>query len=120
MINEKITLRTKPLFEFEFSSEGFQVTDDSKDNTNRFYEYLMIKDIKCKLKSINWFSTLLNWLGFLHLALGDTELKYDGYQIRFNYGKEEVIILTENCEFKTVMEISEKIKSNISNQKTQY
>lgn len=37
----------------------------------------------------------------------------DGYQIKFKYGNKMVIILTENCEFKTVIEISEKIKSHI-------
>ncbi len=39
---------------------------------------------------------------------------YERQQTRFKYGKEKVIILTENCEFKTVIQISEKIKSNIS------
>jgi len=112
MISEKIILITKPLFQFEFLEKGFQVTDDSKDNTNRFYEYKMVKDVKYKSKSINWFSTLLNCLGFIHVALGDVNLHYDGYQIRFEYGKEKVVVLTENCEFKTVMQISEKIKNH--------
>lgn len=32
MISKKITLRTIPLFEFEFKKEGFQVTNEFKDN----------------------------------------------------------------------------------------
>lgn len=115
MISKKITLQTEPLLQFDFLEEGFQVIDDSKDNNNRFYLFEDIKDIDIKKKSSNWFITILNFIFFG----GPKYHYYEKQQITFKYGKEEVIILIENCEFKTVMEISEKIKSNISNLNTQ-
>lgn len=116
MISERITLQTNPLFEFVFSQEGFQVTDNSKDNNNRFYRFEYIKNVESLANSSNWVITILNFIFFG----GPKYHFYDRQQIKFKYGKEEVTLLTENCDFKTVKQISEKIKSHISNLNTQY
>lgn len=122
MISEKIILRTNPLFAFEFLEEGFHVTDESKDNTNRFYEYKIIKDVEHKSKSINWFGSIINYFALVLGFSGDTDIQIDGYQIRFKYDNENVIILTEHCEYKTVIEISERInnKTALKSTRTNY
>lgn len=80
---------------------------------SRFFKYNLIKEVTHQSKSIKWFATLLNYFGLVISFSHKTDFQMDGYQIKFKYGKEMVIILTENCEFKTVIEISEKIKSHI-------
>lgn len=111
MIAERITLRTSPLFEFEFFEKGFQIKDDSKENTNRFYSFEHINKIEAKSKSTNFFITAINFI----LFGGPKYHYYDRQQLKFKYDKDEVVIFVESCDFETVLQISEKIKSYISN-----
>jgi len=114
VVSEKIILRAKPLFEFDFSQEGFGVIDNSKDNNNRFYRFENIRNIESLTTSSNWFITIVNFVFFG----GPKYHYYERQQIKFKYMEEKIVILTENCEFKNVVEISKKIKSNISNLNT--
>ncbi|MEZ4880915.1 MAG: hypothetical protein R2775_00845 [Flavobacteriaceae bacterium] len=116
MIAEKIILRTHPLFEIEFRKDGFNVVDNSKFNTNRFYHFDLISEIEAKIKSTNFFITAINFI----LFAGPKYHYYDRQQLKFKYEKEEVVIFIESCDFETLLQISEKIKSRISNLNTQY
>ena len=101
MTSEKITLRTNPLFEFEFLENGFEVTDDSKDNTNRFYHFEHVNNVEAKTKSSNLLITIINFIFFG----GPKYHYYERQKINFKYGKEEVVILIENSKFKTLIKI---------------
>ncbi|HBL79568.1 hypothetical protein [Aequorivita vladivostokensis] len=116
MIAERITLRTNPLFEFEFLEKGFQIKDDSKENTNRFYSFELINKVEAKTKSTNFFITAINFI----LFSGPKYHYYDRQQLKFKYEKDEVVIFVECCDFETVLQISEKIKSYISNLNSHY
>ena len=112
---KKIVLRKEPLLEFSFLINGFQFTDDSEDNTSSFFEYHKISKLETREKSTNWWLTIINFTLEILFQVGDTEINEDKRQIRFKYKGQLIVLLLNNCDFKTILEIKEFLSKKLQN-----
>ncbi len=105
-------LRTEPLLQFQFLENGFQFTDDSESNTSQFFEYRNISKLDAREKSTNWWLTIVDFfVGILFQAGG--EIQKEGRQIRFEYSKQLIILLLNNCDWEKIIKTREFISSRL-------
>ena len=106
-------LRKLPLLQFQFLENGFQFTDDSEDNTSRFFEYNKVSKMEAREKSTNWGLTIIDFIVGVLLQAGGGDINEDGRQIRFKYAKSSVILLLNNCDWTHVVKAKKLISSKL-------
>ncbi len=113
MSSDKIVLRLKPLFEFEFLDNGIRITDDSESNTNQFIDFEEIQEVSYAPKSLNWWLSFLNILLIFFSTHNDYGLYNNKGGIRISRKSKDIIILTKNCKDSDVIKVCERINARL-------